>query len=173
MSNVCQGAWKELKTTISWITAKRHFVSAIATFAVAGVVFSGSFQAVAADKKVDFPAKGKSISFIVPFGAGGSTDVAARNLAPYIEKILGVPVEVINKPGAGSQIGITEALAAKPDGYTIFYANLPGPMTMYLNPDRKTTFKSKKDFTMLGIHLSDPGAIAVAYEGAYSPRTEA
>ena len=143
----------------------RPFVSAIAVIAFAGLVFAG--QAVAADKKVDFPAKGKVISFIVPFGAGGSTDVAARNLAPYMEKALGVPVEVINKPGAGSQVGITAALSEKPDGYTIFYANLPGPMTMYLNPERKTTFKSKKDFTFLGMHLTDPGAIAVRYDGPY------
>jgi tripartite-type tricarboxylate transporter receptor subunit TctC len=146
---------------------KRQLISGITVLALAALVLSGGFKAVAADKKVDFPAKGKVINFIVPFGAGGSTDVAARNLAPYLEKSLGVPVEVINKPGAGSQLGITEALSAKPDGYTIFYANLPGPITMYLNPDRKTTFKSKKDFTLLGMHLTDPGAIAVQHDGPY------
>jgi len=133
---------------------------------VAGLVFAASLQAVAADK-VDFPVKGKAITIIVPFGAGGSTDVGARNLAPFIEKALGVPVEVVDKPGAGSQIGITSALAEKPDGYTIFMANLPGPVTIFLNPDRKSVFKSKKDFTFLGMQLIDPGAIAVQFDGPH------
>ncbi len=155
-----------MKTKIACLMITRKFVSTVTFFALAGLVVAGYSQASAA-KKVDFPAKGKAITFIVPFSPGGSTDVAARNLAPYMEKALGVPVEVVNRPGAGSQLGITRALAEKPDGYTIFYANLPGPITMYLNPDRKTTFKSKKDFTFLGMHLIDPGAIAVQYDGRY------
>ena len=175
---------------------KRLFLSMAAASALAAVLIAGCSQATPAAapttapakpaaapttvpaaapaptaapaKKVDFPQKGKSITFIVPFGAGGSTDVAIRTLAPYMEKELGVPVEVVDKPGAGSQVGITEALQAKPDGYTLFAANLPGPITMWLNPERKTTFTSKKDFsTMLGIILSDPGAIAVATDGPY------
>ncbi|MEW6671335.1 MAG: tripartite tricarboxylate transporter substrate binding protein [Thermodesulfobacteriota bacterium] len=139
---------------------KQHFVMALAVFVLAGWVFSGTSQAA-------FPEKGKTLTLVVPFSAGGSTDTAARNLAPYLEKVLGIPVEVVDKPGAGSQVGVTYALSQKPDGYTIFYANLPAPMTMWLNPDRKTVFKSKKDFTLLGIHLSDPGAIAVQYDGPY------
>lgn len=166
-----------------------RLVSMVAVLALAGLVAAGCSQSAPAPtaapakpaaapaaapaapapaKKVDFPTKGKSIQMIIPFGAGGSTDVAARTLAPYMEKTLGVSVEVINKPGAGSQVGITEALMAKPDGYTMFMANLPGPITMYLNPDRKTTFKSKQDFSsMLGIVLSDPGAIALQADGPY------
>ncbi|MFH1091078.1 MAG: tripartite tricarboxylate transporter substrate binding protein [Pseudomonadota bacterium] len=148
-----------MKTNRSVI--KRHFVFAVTVLALVGLVISGSSQAA------DFPEKGKPIMLIVPFGPGGSTDVAARNLAPYLEEALGTTVEVVDKPGAGSQVGITYALTQKPDGYTIFYANIPGPQTMWLNPERKTVFKSKKDFTFLGLQLKDPGAIAVQYDGPY------
>jgi tripartite-type tricarboxylate transporter receptor subunit TctC len=143
------------------------FVVAVAAFAavffLTGLVIAGYAQAATPT----FPAKGKVLTIIVPFSPGGSTDVAARNLAPALEKALGITVEVVDKPGAGSQIGVTYAMAQKPDGYTIYYANLPAPMTMWMNPDRKTVFTSKKDFTLLGIHLSDPGAIAVQYDGPY------
>jgi tripartite-type tricarboxylate transporter receptor subunit TctC len=138
-------------------------VAIVAVFFLMGLVVAGSGQAAAPA----FPAKGKVLTFIVPFGAGGSSDIAARNLAPYLEKELGTTVEVIDKPGAGSQVGVTYAMAQKPDGYTIYMANLPAPMTMWMNPDRKTVFHSKKDFTLLGIVLSDPGAIAVQYDGPY------
>jgi tripartite-type tricarboxylate transporter receptor subunit TctC len=155
-----------MRTNVFGIASNRLIYLALSVLVLAAIVVVGSTRAVAADK-VDFPIKGKAITIIVPFGAGGSTDVGARNLAPFIEKALGVPVEVVNKPGAGSQIGITAALSEKPDGYTIFMANLPGPITIYLNPDRKSTFKSKKDFTFLGMQLIDPGAIAVQADGPY------
>ena len=122
--------------------------------------------AAAAPAKAAFPEAGKPITFIVPFSAGGSTDIAARTLAPYLEKELGVPVNIVNKPGAGSQIGLTEMTQSKPDGYTIAYANLPGPITIYLNPDRKATF-TKKDFAPIAMHLINPGAVAVKADGPY------
>ena len=52
-----------------------------------------------------FPEKGKSIDIIVPSTAGGSADLVARLLAPGMEKELGIPVRVVNRPGAGNQLG--------------------------------------------------------------------
>ena len=69
--------------------------------------------------KVDFPVKGRAIQIIVPFAAGAGNDLVARIAAPLMEKDLGTPVEVVNKPGAGAQLGIQELAQAKPDGYTI------------------------------------------------------
>src|SRR5574341_2075765 len=58
--------------------------------------------------KPSWPAAGKTVTVIVPYDAGGAGDVGARLLAPFLEKELGATVEVLNKPGAGSQIGVTE-----------------------------------------------------------------
>src|SRR3990172_6176581 len=81
--------------------------------------------ATAADKKVAFPQKGKVITLIIPWGAGGGSDVGARLLTPLMEKDLGTTIEVLNKTGGGSQVGITALVQAKPDGYTIGMTNLP------------------------------------------------
>lgn len=61
----------------------------------------------------------KPITFIVPFAAGGNTDVLFRILVPHLEKKLGVPCLVKNVSGANGTIGAAELATAKPDGYTI------------------------------------------------------
>ena len=66
----------------------------------------------------DWPTK--TITLIVPWPAGGGTDVAGRILAPKLSKILGVPIQVVNKPGGSGIIGTLEAVKAAPDGYTVF-----------------------------------------------------
>ena len=63
------------------------------------------------------------ISIIVPFAAGGSLDATARVLGKKLDEILGQPVLVINRPGAGSAVGARAAATAKPDGYTLFIAS--------------------------------------------------
>ncbi|HEX9015284.1 MAG TPA: tripartite tricarboxylate transporter substrate binding protein [Chloroflexota bacterium] len=120
----------------------------------------------AAAPKAAFPEKGKSISMIVPFGAGGSTDIGARLLAAGMEKELGVSVQVINRGGAGSQTGLTELAGAKPDGYTIGFANLPTANLVYTDPDRKANF-SAKSFQPIGSQVVDPSAIGVKADGPY------
>lgn len=61
----------------------------------------------------------RPIKMIVPFSAGGSTDVTARILAEQMSEVLGQQVIVENKPGAGGTIGTEEAARATPDGYTV------------------------------------------------------
>ncbi|MFV0493409.1 MAG: Bug family tripartite tricarboxylate transporter substrate binding protein [Pseudorhodobacter sp.] len=61
-----------------------------------------------------------TVRIIVGNAAGGSNDTLARFIAPVMERELGQPVIVVNRPGAGSMIGLTEVLGAKPDGHTIF-----------------------------------------------------
>lgn len=61
----------------------------------------------------------RPIRLIVNYGAGGSTDVAARLFAAAAEKKLGVPIVVVNRPGGGGTLGVTELSRAKPDGYTV------------------------------------------------------
>jgi tripartite-type tricarboxylate transporter receptor subunit TctC len=68
-----------------------------------------------------FPQPGKPLRIIVPFPAGGQTDIQARALAPKLQAALGVPVIVENKPGASTIIGTQELLRAPNDGHTLMY----------------------------------------------------
>ncbi len=114
----------------------------------------------------EFPQKGKAIQMLVGFAAGGSTDVGARILASGLEKALGVPVVVVNKPGASSQIAYTTLTQAKPDGYTIGNTNFPSVIVSYLDPSRKATY-TRKDFELLALHVIDPGLFAVKKDSPY------
>ncbi len=61
----------------------------------------------------------RPIEHIVPFPAGGQADMTARICSKYLEKYLGTPVPVVNKPGGGAVIGYTYTANSRPDGYTI------------------------------------------------------
>lgn len=127
-----------------------------------------SAPAAATPSKVAKPANypQKAITLIVPWNAGGSTDVGFRLVAPVMEKIMGTPVQVINKPGAGAQVGVTELAKSKADGYTIGNVSAPAVQTIYLDPDRQAAF-TWKDFAPLALHVFDPGAIAVRADSKY------
>ncbi len=90
-------------------------------FALAVMCFAGAALAA------DFP--DKPIKLIVPWGPGGNADVQARLLAQVSEKFLGQPVAVTNKPGGATIPGVTEALQAKPDGYTLVWIAIPSVAT--------------------------------------------
>lgn len=79
---------------------------------------------------------------------------------------MGTPVQVVNKPGAGQQVGITEAARSKPDGYSMVYANVVSVITSYLDPQRKAAY-SRKELQSLAIHVPDPAAIAVKADGPF------
>lgn len=59
-----------------------------------------------------FPSK--TITFVVPWAAGGGQDLAARALQPVIEKFTGVSVQVVNRPGAGASLGSIDKLDRDP-----------------------------------------------------------
>ena len=60
------------------------------------------------------------IKLIVPFAAGGPSDVLARGFAPKLGDALGQPIIIDNKPGAGANLAAEYVANAKPDGYTLF-----------------------------------------------------
>ena len=68
-----------------------------------------------------FPTPGKAIRIVVPFPAGGQTDIQARLLAAKLQPALGVTVLVDNKPGASSILGTMEVVRAPADGHTLLY----------------------------------------------------
>ena len=107
-----------------------------------------------AAKTVDYPAKGKAITLLVPFAAGGSTDLATRVMAPLLQNELGVPVEVVDKPGATTQVAAQELVTSKPDGYTYLMFALPTTLITYLDPTRQSTY-SRKDFEPVATAFAD------------------
>jgi tripartite-type tricarboxylate transporter receptor subunit TctC len=122
-------------------------------------------QAQAADKPKDYPSK--PITIQVGFGAGGSSDVGVRILAESLKKVIGQPVLAENKPGAGSQVMLTDFKNnAKPDGYTMALINIPQLQTIVFDATRKALF-SMKDFQPVANHVQDPGAILVRKESPY------
>jgi tripartite-type tricarboxylate transporter receptor subunit TctC len=109
----------------------------------------------------EFPAK--PINLIVPWPAGGPTDITMRAMAEAASKHLGQPIVIENKAGGAGTVGpATMAATAKPDGYTIVQM----PITVYRLPlMQKTTWKAD-DFTYI-IHLT--GYVFAMFTGADTP----
>lgn len=103
---------------------------------------------------------GRSLQLIVPYPPGGGNDIGARALAPLLERELGMPVVVLNRAGAASQIGMTQVARARPDGLTIGYGLWPQTTTLYLDASRQAQF-TRESFTPLALHVTDPGTIMV------------
>jgi tripartite-type tricarboxylate transporter receptor subunit TctC len=107
-----------------------------------------------------FPARGLLV--IVPYAAGGGSDVSARLLARDLEPILGKPVTVENRAGGGGWIGWGSLAASKPDGYTIGYINAPSMFAGYLDRAQGGARKENlESFTPLINHVVDPNLWAV------------
>jgi tripartite-type tricarboxylate transporter receptor subunit TctC len=73
---------------------------------------------------------------------------------------------VVNKPGAGTQVGMTELTSAKPDGYTILLGHFPGTVTTYLDPTRQTVY-NRKNFVAIAFTCSEPFTFIVAKDSPY------
>lgn len=117
-------------------------------------------------KRVEFPAPGKSITMISPWPAGGGSDLTARIASAGAEKALGASIQIVNKPGAASQVGVTELANAKPDGYTVGLTNLPSSVIPYLDPEREAAY-GRKDLSPVAAVVFDPEAIAVKADSPY------
>ncbi|HEX6610542.1 MAG TPA: tripartite tricarboxylate transporter substrate-binding protein, partial [Hyphomicrobiaceae bacterium] len=102
----------------------------------------------------------KPIQMMVAFPPGGSTDVAARIVAAIAEKAIGQPIVVVNKGGAGGQVGWTEMVRQKPDGYYIGLINLPGMNTIIADPERQAIFNIDSFIPIIN-QVLDPGVIWV------------
>jgi tripartite-type tricarboxylate transporter receptor subunit TctC len=100
----------------------------------------------------------RQITMIVAFAAGGGTDLAARTIARFMERDLGQPVVVLNRPGAGGEIGFSELARARPDGYTIGFINTPTIVTIPI--ERRARFKLD-DFALIANIVDDPGGMWV------------
>lgn len=131
--------------------ARRH---ALAAVALALIMPLGPAHAVYPEKHV---------TLIVPFPAGGRTDLTARLIAQHLPKHLGQSVVVINKPGAGGVLGAKEVAAAAPDGYMLGMFSTAVVTAQYTVP----TPTDLKDYAAIAVVNVDPMAIAVKYDAPW------
>ncbi|MBK1656962.1 tripartite tricarboxylate transporter substrate binding protein [Paracraurococcus ruber] len=101
----------------------------------------------------------RPLTMVLAFPAGGGTDAAARPLAKIMEKYLGQPIAVVNRPGASGEIGFSELARARPDGYTIGFLNTPTIVTIPI--ERPQARFRLDDFAPVLNIVDDPGAIWV------------
>ena len=96
----------------------------------------------------DFP--NKPIRFIVPYTPGGTTDLVARTVGQKVGELLGQPVVIENRGGAGGNIGMDAVAKAAADGYTIGFGAIS---TNALNPHvyKSMAFDPRKDFTAISL----------------------
>jgi tripartite-type tricarboxylate transporter receptor subunit TctC len=123
-----------------------------AIFAAAAFAAIACVSHPAAGQGKDFPTKGLRI--VVPFAPGGGNDILARVIAPRLSEILGQPVIVDNRPGAGGNIGTEMVARAGPDGYTILMAS--NQVTINPAAGVKLAFELERDFAPVGMVASVP-----------------
>lgn len=112
----------------------------------------------------EFPSR--PITLIVAIPAGGPTDVAARILGSIAEREMKQPIVIVNRVGAGGQLGTTELARAKPDGYTIGFILPPTTNAQILTPARQTLY-DEKSFAPIINHVVDAGVIWVRAESPF------
>jgi tripartite-type tricarboxylate transporter receptor subunit TctC len=99
----------------------------------------------------------KPIRMIVPFAAGGTTDIVARIVAQRMSESMGQPVTVDNRGGAGGAIGADVVAKAAPDGYTIMMHNLTFPLSSVAQVlSKRSPFNPETDFAGVAIAVYVP-----------------
>lgn len=101
-----------------------------------------------------------SITMLVPWSAGGGSDLAVRTLTHYLEKELGVSITIVNETGANGWIAWSNLLKASPDGYTIAQMNIPTVYAGYMDPHQNRK-ESLDSFAMVANEVSDWGCLVV------------
>jgi tripartite-type tricarboxylate transporter receptor subunit TctC len=144
----------------------REAVMRFASAASCAAVLLASLVGASVAMAQSFPEEGRTITLMVPYAAGGTVDGTARLMAAGLEEELGTTVQVVNKPGAASQVAMTTLLQAEPDGYTLSYAVLPTVITHYMDPERDAPY-AREDFQKIGLHFVVPALLAVNTDSPY------
>lgn len=100
----------------------------------------------------------RPIEIVVPFSAGGGTDIMARIFAEHLSNELASPVVVLNRPGAGGEVGMSEVAESTPDGHMLIVINTPNVLTIPTERDARFTWES---FALIGTIAEDPATLSV------------
>ena len=111
----------------------------------------------AADAQDTYPSR--PIKLIVPYPAGGGTDIVGRILGQRLHESLGQPIVIDNRGGAGGTLGTAAAAKSAPDGYTLVLV----PTSHVINPSiyAKLPYDTEKDFAPITMVASAPILMAV------------
>lgn len=124
---------------------------------VTAVVAVSAFAALATPAALAQAYPSKPIRMVVPFPAGGTTDIVARLVAQRMAESMGQPVTVENRAGAGGAIGADAVAKAPADGYTILMHNLTFPLSSVAQTlARRSPFDAEKDFAGISIAVYVP-----------------
>jgi len=107
----------------------------------------------------------KPVIIIVPFGVGGSADIAARHLQPFLAEALGTSVIIQNKPGAAGRIGTAEVYRSRPDGYKLLAHHLP---TIIMGQLLYNAPYDTRKFSQIYGWVSESMVIAVTSDSPYT-----
>jgi tripartite-type tricarboxylate transporter receptor subunit TctC len=130
------------------------------------VIFTVSFLNFAT--AADYPTK--PIQIIVAFPPGGGSDVAARTISNKLSAVLGQPVVVINKPGAGGLLGAQTVKSAPPDGYSILV--ISGPFLQAPLLIKNAGYSPLEDFIPVNLSVITPNAIVVKKDAPWATLRE-
>jgi tripartite-type tricarboxylate transporter receptor subunit TctC len=107
----------------------------------------------------------KTVTLVVPFPPGGTTDVLARSLAERLQPVLGQPVIVESKPGAGATLGADYVAKSRPDGYTLLVGAVHH--TIASSVYRRLNYDFQKDFAPITTIAVVPNVMAVNANSPY------
>ncbi len=102
----------------------------------------------------------KPVRVVVPFAAGGTTDILARAIAPDLQKVFGQPFVIDNKPGAGGNTGAAEVAKAAADGYTLLMGTV-GTQAINQSLYPKMPYDSAKDFAPVTLVAGVPNVLVL------------
>src|SRR5918993_2864405 len=109
------------------------------------LTLAAAFGLAASAAHAQAPYPTRPITLVVPFTAGGTTDVVARIMADHMARTLGQQVVIENVTGAGGTVGVTRVAKAAPDGYTILMGNL-GTQAASVGLYPKLAYDPRSDF---------------------------
>ncbi|HEX2965856.1 MAG TPA: tripartite tricarboxylate transporter substrate binding protein [Syntrophorhabdaceae bacterium] len=110
----------------------------------------------------------KNIQLVIPYVAGATGDITARLVANELEKILGVKIIPVNKPGASTVLGVETVAKGKKDGYTLLYAGNTATVYVPATDPGIIHFDPVKDLEPLGFHYIYPQGIAVKADAPWN-----
>ena len=119
---------------------------------LSAVLLAAVFTAVASGLAYGQSFPSKPIRVLVPFPAGGTTDIVARLVGQRMSETIGQPVLVENRAGAGGTIAAAEVARAAPDGYTMLIHNVTFPIaSVAAQVANRATYDVDKDFAGVSI----------------------